>query len=109
MNLEVKVSHLEDNVERLEKSVESLTEVVSDLTKDNIRTDEKYKNLITMMTNLTSGFTELSKTVNTVLIDMSVNNRDTKKNTNFIEGITVGKIVAITVGIITIVSFVRNG
>jgi len=96
---------LEARVEQLEKDHLEIKKSVKELTEDNIRTDERYKTMVDMMTTLTSGFSGLSETVHKLLIRFEVNDERTNKNNSWIEGFSVPKIITVIVGIIVIISF----
>lgn len=99
---------LNTRVEKLEESLEELKKEMKQLTEDNIRTDEKYKTMVSMMTTLQAGFNDLSKTVNDALIRLALNDQTTNRTAAWVENITIPKIITTVVGVIAIISFWKS-
>lgn len=102
MDIENRVVKLEDKLEEVDKKMTKLTE-------DNIRTDEKYKTMVQMMTTMTTSMTGLSKTVNKLITQVQLNDQKTNNNSNALDAITVPKLITIIVGIMAIISFWKGG
>lgn len=92
---------LELRVEKLEDKVEKLSEAT-------VRNDERYKTLIDLFSGMQKSLSKISDDVIELKSNFKVNDHITKENRSWIKDITVGKIITVIVGIITVIAFIKS-
>lgn len=73
--------------------------------EDSIRSDERTKMIMDISNDTKSAVNRLEKNMNKLMTDMAVNNRDTARNTGVLDQLSVGKIVAFFIGLLTLMAY----
>lgn len=94
--------------DQINKNTEDITTLDKEMTVKVEVQDNKYSTIIDLLSDIKASNLDNDRRLRDLEKNQVVNDYKTKKNTNWIESITIPKIITIIVGIITILGFYNS-
>lgn len=106
--LEEKIENHENRIVVLEKSKEKQDIHNAKVDEKQIRLDEKYTTILSIMSNNSKNLELMKESVNKININLAVENEVTNRNKKDLEKFSIGKIIACFVGILAIIDAISR-